>query len=556
MIFRLLPIRYKILLERTCIRWQDLLRRSWSRFSCLDLSVEKWAKRPLYFVNNELVSFSSRSASMIRSAVIRCGLYVTTIDFVNDKVAHKIIDRYKFSCTNNCILQLISSNCIKLKNINVKICCVEGLKSLAENFSTLEAIYFFGLQHFETTEIDKCLRILIQNNSRLNSISFNEINSLNFLMNIEHKMIKISLTSATSSVNQSEDILASCIKNSHLSLKKFSLKVFELDFVAISEQLRHCKNLTKLKIHANVFVNIYTEARLANIFLGCENIQSVSISGLNNKNSTIESHCGTKVTSWLHHVNPATLNQLYLSATAENKKYLLKEFPAFINLRYLALSGINSEDDKKLFDTIAMCSNLEIMQFSECNFSMKTSKGQYIFRYLKKLQYLSIENSMNSNLDENDLVNAISIFSNQLEKLQLCLVNLTDAGLKYLPNLKRLCSLSIFFSAQLVGSNLFRINTLKKLECICCKKLQDESLKLLIKEAVNLSKMVIFYCPNVTRELIKFAIKEKKTQILNQDTLTIAACIRNLKSIEFKHRYPGLNLELVNDINSTTQLEN
>lgn len=549
MIFRLLPIRDKILFERTCSQWHKLLRQSWTRYNHLDFSLSLWGAQPFYSLNDTVLNLNSTNANMIKSAIIRCGSYLKTINFDHLGLSKQIPNIYKFKCTNNCLLKVIGKCCIRLQTIKIRICCIDGLKALADSCSTLKSMHFFGQQHFDFGVVNKLLHSIIQKNDNLNSIKLNDVKSTKFLLDMHQKLEKLSLCVTECYDTNSENILASCIEHSSETLKIFALKTIELDFHIISNALQLCKKLTKLKIHVQVPAKHYTELQYSKIFSQCRKLENISIKGLHfNHFNEQRQFLGYIDNYWLNYINPMPLKKLSLFADAVSRKYLLKELPIFFNLKSLCLTGIESDDERKIGDSIGMFINLESFKLSECNLSMKTSQDHYLFKRLTKLKNLIIQFNYSRNLDENDLVRFISLNLSEIESLTLGLIDLTDFGLKYLLILPKLQSLSLFGNYKLCGSNLFKLRNLRYLECLGCKTLQDTSIKLLIKESINLNELIIFHCPQITSDILKCAIRIKKLRKSNESTLTITGNIRNIRAHRFKQFYPGVDISLV-DLN-------
>lgn len=554
MIFRLLKIEDRIRLERACSGWKKLLTQSWTRFQCLDLSITKWRSRPKYSIIKDLITWGPRNAQMIKSAVIRSGSYLKIIDFAHNEIANTVLSRYKFNCANTCILSIISKHCTHLSSITINVCCTDGLENFAKNCETLESISLFGLQHFDSQKIDKLLEKLIRKNFKINSICLNEIKSLKFLLNVENKLKIVNFNVIKESSYDIEYVLVNCIEKSKISLKKFYLKIFELDFVKISKVLRLCTNLNELKLDVDLFINNDNGTSLKNVFERCRNIKVLTVNGLKLDSNNNMSKIST--VHWLHYLNADSLEELNISTGESNQMYMIRDFPIFLNLRHLSLYGVTFDNEIKFCDSLEMFLNLEKFQLSECNLSMKTSSGKYFFNNCTKLKYFSFYKNRHNILDDDHFVNSVSVKLHNLENLYLGLPNLSDAGLKNLSKLKKLYSMSIFFNSKLSGSSLFELKTLEKLQCVCCKELKEISLRLLIRAASNLRKLIILYCPHITRDIINFSIKEKSSNELNQTTLNITACIYNTKATDFNKIYPGLKLDLIDHDVDVPELEN
>lgn len=547
MIFRHLPIRDKILLERTCSKWQVLLKASWTRFYDLDLSEESWGIQPLYTVDNKIISSVSKDANLMNSILKRCGIYLKSINFNANKMLPCCANLCEFDCSKNCVLQLISEKCVRLTAIDIRICCVDGLNNLAEKCIFLESIKFVGLNYFNATIVNRSLRAIIQKNLNLKSLKLIDVKSVSFLDNVKQELEKLRLSLRMENLLDPHDILTECIKKSHHSLIEFTLEVFSLDFNKLLNVLPLCSNLTKLKIHVEMFVNNYTESQFSKIFLQCRNIEHISIKGLYCDSENSDSGHLTSYGSvhWIHQVNTQILKKLQLEATIVATKFvILKELPIFINLQYLSLNSIMSDDDRKICDSISMCINLVKLQIARCNFLMKTSEGNYFLMHLNKLKDLTVIQYNNCELNENALVNCIGTNLHYLDKLTLGLLNLTDSGIDALTNLKKLRSLSILENENLIGNALYKLSKLQYFKCRECYKIQDESLKLLIKEAKKLEKLIIQHCPNITHEVVKFAIEEKKSGMKDQVVLSIEGNLYDQTINDYKYTYLGIKLDL------------
>ena len=542
MIFQLLNIPDKIKLERVCSQWRILLKRSWTRFSCLDLSVQKWStKQPMYYAPNanaEILFWGPLDALKIYSVINRSYLYLTNVDLTNDRIVNKVLSHYKFECAGVCVLDMISSNCLSLKVLSVKVCCTNGLKSIADHIRTLESVYFIGLQNFDSTKVDELLNKIICYNCNMMSISLNKIKSIKFLENVERKWQEIDFICVMGILDNYDTILVDIIRNSKKLLKKLSIKTSKLNFDEIFEALQFCCNLTEINIDVKKLVNTNIAMCLQKILSQCKNIECLTVNTLN---------CELNVTAkcnlmhWMHHFDPSNLRKLDLSGCIIK----LDEFPSFVNLQDLRLYGVISDNDKKICDSIASCLNLEKLQLIKCDLSLKTSCDNYIVKNLSKLKYLVLDDNKNSDLDEKNLIKYASMCLNNLEELHLGLRNLTDNGLKYLPKLIQLCNLSICNGERFTGNSIYRIKTLEKFECFNCKNLKDEFVNLLVHELYNLKELIVYYCPSVTRNIIDYAIKLKSLPIPNKVLLTISACIYKTKESDYNREYEGLRLSIL-----------
>ena len=548
MIFQLLNIPDKIKLERVCSQWRILLQRSWTRFSCLDLSVQKWStERPMYYVKNGFVSWGQFDETKLKSVITRCYLYLASIDFTADKsFVNKAFGNYAFKCSESCVLDIIGSSCVNLKIIRTKICCTKGLKCLANRIKTLESIFFMCLQNYDCAEVDRILNELIQNNRNITSIRLNKVKSLRFVENAEHEFQEIDFFCVVNFVGDFENILVNLIKKSTRSLKKISIKTYRLNLNKISYALQSCSCLSKINIDVEKFVNTDINMCLSKILSQSRNIKCLTIKPLSG-----ESNIQVNQMHWLHCIDPTIFTKLDLAGSS----YKLNNFPVLINLQSLSLKGVTSDNDAKTCESLGMCVNLMKLRMIKCNLSLKTSCNEYILKNFCKLKYLFIDRNKNSDLNENDLIKYVSANLHNLEQLVLGLNRLTDDGLKYLSNLKKLFSLSIYFSERITGNNLFRIRTLKEFECFFCENLKDESVNLLIDKVNKLKKLRIYHCSSITENIINYAIEKKSAQISNQELLTISASIDNTKANDYERKYNKLELSLPDDFETISLSE-
>lgn len=546
-------------MERTCTRWRNLLRTSWTRFKKLDFSEQKWGMKPLYKVDSGLVSIDLKHAIILKSVIEKCGSYLISLDLGCEKLSPCGKSVRTDVCKKSCILRIITKSCTKLQNIKIRVCCTNGLKRFAKHSNGLKSIKFFGLGYFYEKTIDEFMNSLVTNNSELKSMKLIKLSSWDFLSNTDNKFESLKLSLDSTHVNDSQNILAKCIERSQEILKELTIQAFNLNFDRILNALQHCVHLTKLKIHVELLVKNYSDAQFANIFKYCRFIESISVKGLycDSENDYSDYFSGSETVHWLYHVNPVVLKKLHLEANSiATKNIFLNELPVFLNLRDLSLNNISTHHDTKICDSIATCINLQKLQFSRCGSLMKSTHGHYFFTYLTNLRDLTVIQYNNCNLNENEMVHCLAKNLKLLENLTLGLLNLSDVGLVYLPLLKNLRFLAILGNEKLVGTNLLLLKNLTCLKCLDCYKLSNNSLTLLIKNSVNLNKLIIERCTQITHKVIDAAIVVKSFAENENLPLTIEGNIYDRAIMNYAHKYRGLKLNVSYFDDMMYELEN
>ncbi|KAI4493506.1 hypothetical protein M0804_001682 [Polistes exclamans] len=361
-IFLYLPIMDRIAIERVCKRWKDVSKKSWYNVKKLDLSNHTWG----------ILSHDKKiNTSDLRQVLLRCGRFVTQIDFP-----------YKYPTLTRSTLSIIAKLCPNLEIVDFSgiEMSSSGVELFSDNCTNIKKLTLAFYTASSPNIIDRDLTILFHMSKRLTYVSLREMRisgkCLEFLSSDTlEELVLISCNNITGRyfLNALENLknLKKLVINKSLFLIGVSLEAmaqyctnlqqFELtNVVDVCEcyfvnsnilPLAKFVNLEILKLSTNTFVD---DSLLIALASTCTKLTYLDIENCNKVTDR-----GLQAVATLPKLETLIINNLiYITAVGLDN---------MCNIRRLECKYCNSIQDTGLAILIHASPNLELLDLTGCN---------------------------------------------------------------------------------------------------------------------------------------------------------------------------------------------
>lgn len=414
---------------------------------------------------------------------------------INNSFVKEILITDKNKITSFC-LQIFSRSHKYLNEITLDGYLVHGvnwtkvIKNIANTCENLKKISFFRID----MSLD-ILNLFVKNNRQLISITFNDIDTLNFTSCLLNKhILNLELIEEFNLINckiNSEELFnlfLSKLKNIKILHIDLNYLIFNLDFVLNAIIVGNINNLNDLSLNGYIF---YDTVKLSKVIEKQKDLKSLSLEKIDNYIiRTLDIYVNI-----FEHI----INEIKINITID--KYLLYKL-FFINENLKIFSFFIEEINNEDFDSISKCKFLKSINITTYKYKATDLGISYISKNLSYLENFQLTLINSNNIIKNDTYLNLSHFNkmNNLKNLIIKGFNFNEEVNLNFKNLK------LFHVSTSMISNKFMVkiilNSIKLEKCIInrCKNIdknfnnlfnkmknnvQDHSVKLIIEYSDN-----------------------------------------------------------------------
>ena len=343
-----------------------------------------------------------------------------SIDFrnmFNGCISLKALDVSNFDTSNAIDMYGMFCGCSSLSRLDVSGFETKNVSNFGYMFSNCWDLNTIEVSGFDThnatymgSMFEKCLSLTNIDVTRFNT---SKAEFLAFMFSGCKALRSINVTSFdTKNVNSIEGMFGGCASLTELDLSKFNFQ----SAVTLNEFFSGCSNLVKIDIDYST-VDPEKLVDIKGMYMGCEKLRSVDLSGLKTPNVTQMSYLFRQCYS-LETVNLGGLN-------TEKVQSMDSMFESCVSLPEIDLSSFNTSSVSNMSFMFDGCSKLKQIDLSSFNTESVTNMS-CMFRSCINLRSLNI-----SSFDATSLTNASELFcfDFKLESLDMGSFDLSKSDL-------------------------------------------------------------------------------------------------------------------------------